>query len=394
MSVLDWILSILMGFFAIPIAFLLVETLASLLPFRPRTNFGTRIPCVVLIPAHNEELGIASTLDRLRDELQPGDRVVVVADNCTDATASIARNHGVEVVERSHETERGKGFALEAGLNYLAPSPPDIVVILDADCRFAPGNLGELVSVAHARARPVQAVYLPGVRDDGSLRSRVATFALGFKNQARPTGLYHLGLPCLLTGSGIALPWRDVRSVSWGTGSIVEDMRLGIDLAVRGDGPEFCPGAKVISDAPPSDRASIKQRTRWEHGHVATIVTQAPRLLVQAVVQFRPRLFFLALELSVPPLSLLVFGLIASSCLNGLNWQFMEGSEVPLLGSLLCWATLTLTIFLAWGKFGRGTVPIGSLLLLPLYLVWKLPIYLRLVGRRERNWVRTDRANS
>src|SRR5437762_2498433 len=79
--------------------------------------------------------------------LEPaGDRVLVVADNCTDATAAVAREHGVDVVDRFDETRRGKGFALDFGLRALdeISSAPPIVVMLDADCMLAPGALDAL----------------------------------------------------------------------------------------------------------------------------------------------------------------------------------------------------------------------------------------------------------
>jgi cellulose synthase/poly-beta-1,6-N-acetylglucosamine synthase-like glycosyltransferase len=298
----------------------------------------------------------------------------------------------VEVLERHHASERGKGYALEAGLLHLATQPPEYVVIFDADCRFGTGSLDALLSDCEKVQLPTQAVYLPGIRQDGSVRSQWATFALRFKNEARPSGLYQLGMSCLLLGSGMAFSWKVVRAVSWGTGNIVEDMRLGIDLAIAGYSPRFCPHARVTSDAPPSDQAAQKQRTRWEHGHVSTLLTQTPRLLLQALRQLRPRLLGLALELSVPPLSLLVLGLIGLIGLSGLSWWLLEGSAIPLFAGVIALTSLILTIFLAWCKYGRGIVPIGSLLLIPVYLLWKVPIYLRLVGRRERNWVRTDRA--
>lgn len=394
MNVLEWILSILTGCFVFTVGFLLIETIASYFPIRRANQSSPNRPsCVILIPAHNEELGLGDTLTSLRTELHEGDRILVVADNCIDGTAKIAREFGAEVLERTDDRKRGKGFALEAGLNFLKSNCPEIVVILDADCRFEAGSLNSLLIAARVRERPMQAIYLPGVRDDGSLKSKIARFALRFKNEVRPRGLHRLGLPCLLTGSGMALPWASINSVDWGTGSIVEDMRLGIDLAIAGYPPELCPESKVLSDAPPTDAASIKQRTRWEHGHVATILSQAPRLLIRSCFRLRPRLFFLALELSVPPLSLFVLGLIGLTALNGLFWLFAEGTGFPLIGSLFCWMTLSLTIILAWGKYGRGIVPLSSLILLPLYLLWKLPIYLRLVSRRETKWVRTDRAN-
>jgi cellulose synthase/poly-beta-1,6-N-acetylglucosamine synthase-like glycosyltransferase len=98
---------------------------------------GDRPATVVLVPAHNEALGIRETIKSISRELAPGDRVLVVADNCTDPTALIARESGAEVAERSDPMRQGKGYALQAGLVQLAAGqPPEIVVVVDADCRL------------------------------------------------------------------------------------------------------------------------------------------------------------------------------------------------------------------------------------------------------------------
>ena len=94
----------------------------------------------VVIPAHNEEAGIEATLQALRDELSFDDRVLVVADNCSDRTVELARAQNAEVIERKDPDRRGKGYALAFALEHLAQDPPDLVVILDADCRLQPGS--------------------------------------------------------------------------------------------------------------------------------------------------------------------------------------------------------------------------------------------------------------
>ena len=93
-----------------------------------------RAPMVVLIPAHNEEAGLTETLKASQKGLYPFDRILVVADNCTDNTASIARRNGAEVIERNDPDHRGKGYALDFGVRQLEHNPPGCVVILDADC--------------------------------------------------------------------------------------------------------------------------------------------------------------------------------------------------------------------------------------------------------------------
>ena len=95
----------------------------------------------VLIPAHNEGVGILPTIRDIQAQLGPNDSILVVADNCTDDTAAIVKAAGVEVTVRADPARRGKGYALEFGVRHLRLNPPDVVVIMDADCRLGENAL-------------------------------------------------------------------------------------------------------------------------------------------------------------------------------------------------------------------------------------------------------------
>jgi cellulose synthase/poly-beta-1,6-N-acetylglucosamine synthase-like glycosyltransferase len=97
---------------------------------------GPRQPVTVLVPAHNESRGLLPTLANIQSQFQPGDLLLVVADNCTDDTATLARTVGAEVVERNDPAKRGKGYALDCGVRHLNSKPPGIIIIVDADCRL------------------------------------------------------------------------------------------------------------------------------------------------------------------------------------------------------------------------------------------------------------------
>ncbi|HEU0077392.1 MAG TPA: glycosyltransferase, partial [Longimicrobiaceae bacterium] len=148
---------------------------------------------------------------------------------------------------------------------------------------------------------PAQAVYLlerpsrPGPKD------LVSALAFMVKNLVRPSGLGRLGLPCLLTGTGMAFPWETIRAAKLASGNIVEDMQLGLDLALAGHAPLFCEQARVTGKLPEQSKAAVSQRTRWEHGHLQTLITQVPRLLTGAMRKRRFGALALALELAVPP---------------------------------------------------------------------------------------------
>jgi cellulose synthase/poly-beta-1,6-N-acetylglucosamine synthase-like glycosyltransferase len=299
---------------ALPIGMFALEVWLSLVPQR---GASTAAPdsasasaaahrLAVLIPAHNEQAVLGKTLQTLLPTLPASCRVLVVADNCSDDTAAIARRYGAEAVERSDRSLRGKGFALDFGIRHLAADPPEAVVFLDADCQVAADTVRLLGQTAVQTGRPVQGLNLCDPDPAGGVLQAVSGLAFRFKNLVRTLGLTRLSGLCYLTGTGMALPWRLVEGVQLADGNVVEDMQLGIDLAFAGYRPLFLPSARVDSPLPQHGAAARTQRTRWEHGHLKTLLTQVPRLTSLAVKHRRCDLAWLALDLAIPPLSLLV----------------------------------------------------------------------------------------
>lgn len=375
---------------AIPIGVLFVECMAALLPAPTKAPATSAPRIAVLMPAHNEAVGIAAVLAALKPQLREGDRLVVVADNCTDETAAIARQQGAIVIERHDPERRGKGYALDFGIRYLETAPPDVVVMMDADCIAQPGTIQHIAQLALQHQRPVQAVYLMEQPAQPSPKSAVSALAFLVKNLVRPTGLHRLDFPCLLTGTGMAFPWRVIQASPLASGNLVEDMQLGLDLAIAGSPPLLCEDALVIGNLPQQTKAATTQRTRWEHGHLKTLLTQVPTLLKAGIAQRRLDLVAIALDLAVPPLSLLV--LLWAVCLAltaALVWQ--GATVLPLKLLLLQGGLLLGAIATAWAHFGRETISPQQFAAIPLYIFWKIPLYLAFLVRPQTKWVRTQR---
>jgi cellulose synthase/poly-beta-1,6-N-acetylglucosamine synthase-like glycosyltransferase len=261
-----------------------------------------------------------------------------------------------------------------------------VVVIIDADCLVRPGAINQLVTSAWRTGRPVQAVYLLDCPPEAGVLGQLSAFAFLFKNLVRPLGLTRLGLPCLLTGAGMAFPWPVLQKAHLASGNIVEDMQLGLDLACNGQPPTFCAQAHVDGVLPAGREAASRQRTRWEHGHLRTLLTQTPRLVLAALFRRRLDLLGLALELSVPPLSLL-------GLLYGVAWLLWFAWPAPLAGMVLAGGGLAAggAILAAWARFGRKFLPFTSLLAAPFYMLGKVPRFLAFLVRPQRLWIRTAR---
>jgi cellulose synthase/poly-beta-1,6-N-acetylglucosamine synthase-like glycosyltransferase len=377
---------------SIPILVLFIECSLALLP--PKSAIPTfldeRPQIAILIPAHNESAGIATTLKILQPQLNPDDRLVVIADNCNDDTAEIARSCGVTVIERQDTENRGKGYALDYGLRFIASHPPDVVIVIDADTYVHEGAIDKIASLAQSSGRPVQATYLFSKPPNSSPKTAISVLGIIVKNLVRNQGLARLGFPCHLQGTGMAFPWSIINKVSFATGNLVEDMQLGLDFAIRGYPPLFCFEAKVTGVLPQREQGAKSQKTRWEHGHLQTLITQVPKLFAASLRQRRWDLSVLALDLSVPPLSLLVLlwllGLAATSIDGWLALTWLPAEILSLAGLLLLSA-----IFMAWAKFGRDELSLRTFIALPFYVLWKIPIYLSFALRRQTEWVRTER---
>lgn len=375
----------------IPVTVLFVECSAALFPSR-RTEWSTapRPRVDVLVPAYNEASGIGATLKTLLPQLTAQDRLIVIADNCDDETAAVARTFGATVIERQETDRRGKGYALDYGLQFIAANPPEVVVVVDADCVVDPGTIDQIARLAVALARPVQATYLMEQPDNPGPKDAVSALAFMVKNLVRPRGLDRLSLPCLLTGTGMAFPWSVIREVSLASSNIVEDMQLSLALAMAGHAPVSCSDAKVTGLLPQQKHAVVSQRTRWEHGHLQTLLTQVPNLLAASVRQKRFQLLAIALDLCVPPLSLLV--MIWAVSMGGalLAWG-LGASWIPTVLLAMEGFLISISIVGAWAKFGRARLPVLTLLAVPLYILWKIPLYLAFLVQPQTKWIRTER---
>lgn len=349
-----------------------------------------KIKIAVLVPAHDEAKGIAATLNSILPQLEPGDRLIVVADNCTDNTAEIASAIGVEVIERYNLDNRGKGFALDFGIRFLAQNPPDVVVIIDADCTIQDNILRQIATYSIHRCKPIQCLYLMLPPNGAGLDVRVAEFAWVIKNLVRPLGYARLGLPCQLMGTGMAFPWEIISSANLANGNIVEDMKLGIDLCKAGKPPLFYVDALVMSYFPSTSESRSAQRTRWKHGHLGMILSQAPQLFMQGIIKSNKNLLAMALDLCVPPLALLVV-LQSLFFMIGTLVYVMGISYLPLLISLASTVILASSIWLAWLGWGRHTISLFTFLFIPFYAFSKIPCYLGFLFNRQKKWVRTDR---
>lgn len=370
----------------------LAEVLASYLSATAtRVARPDAMRTAILMPAHNEALVIGETLRRLKPQLQPEDRLIVIADNCDDQTGQIAEEVGAEVIYRNEPALRGKGYALDFGIRHLADAPPDVVIILDADCYAEPDALQKIAACAVSKGHPVQARYdLAPPPGKPSNYISIASLAWSIRNYVRPLGLRNLGLPCQLMGTGMAFPWDVISKASLSTDNIVEDIALGLELAETGKAPRFLPDARVVSTFPESTEGQRTQRARWERGHLNVITRQVPPLLFRALKSANLNLFVLAADIAIPPLTFLLFAIAGTTLASALT-ALSGGWTLPLLLSLLSGAFLASAISLSAWRLDRGNYLIKIFRHIPVYALSKLSLYGAALSGKPISWIRSRR---
>ena len=345
----------------------------------------------VLVPAHNESSHVLPTIECLLRQLGRLDRVVVVADNCSDDTALLARQAGAEVIERTDANLRGKGYALAFGVDHLRSRPPDVLLVVDADCLLSDGALATIATECHRSGHPVQMLDLMHSEPGSGLKLRVMEFAMVMKNHVRPRGSSRLGQACHLMGTGMALPWALASTAELATGHVAEDMKLGVEMAKAGLAPRFLESVQVSSAFVTDSAVAKVQKSRWEHGHLATITEELPGLLWAALRQRDPALIVMAMDLMIPPVAL-YFLVLAGLTLGtlALAWLWPVATAAAALVAVAA-ACFGLSIGLAWYFFGRRILSARELFTAPLYAIWKIPVYIAYFMKKRSGWIRTKR---
>ena len=259
-------LDVLLTLSALPVlaATTYLALLALLARRAPAPPSGRGVRFDLVVPAHDEEAGIAQTVRSLLAIDYPAElyRVVVVADNCSDQTARRASEAGARVLKRTDPERRGKGHALAFAFERLGEEGvADAFVVVDADTLVSPNLLGAFASRIQAGASALQADY--GVRNpESSWRTRLLHLGFTLFHEVRSSGRERLGLSCGLRGNGMAFTRSVLAEVPHDAFSVVEDVEYGIRLGLAGHRVHYVGEAQVLGEMPASERATRSQRSR------------------------------------------------------------------------------------------------------------------------------------
>jgi cellulose synthase/poly-beta-1,6-N-acetylglucosamine synthase-like glycosyltransferase len=373
-------------------AYLALLTLLSRELPLPRPS-SRRLCFDVVVPAHNEESGIARTVLSLLSVDWPRSqfRVLVVADNCSDATASVARAAGAQVLERTDLTLRGKGYALAFAFDSSVNNGfASAVVVVDADSEVSPNFLEAFACRIENGEKAVQVHY--GVRNPWtSWRTQLITIATGAFHIVRSRARERLGLSCGVRGNGWCVTHSLLRELPYRFYSLVEDLEYGIALGFAGVRVAYADEAHANADMVSGEKIARKQRRRWEQGRFEMVRLRTVPLLIAAVKNRSKICLDLALDLIVPPLSYLTLNIVLLGGLALLCSLWLPSAAFWAWWALGCFAVLLLHVLRGWQVSGMGTRGLAALAHVPVFVLWKVAV---LFGRKTTEWVRTDREKS
>ncbi|GAC1630560.1 MAG: glycosyltransferase family 2 protein [Nevskia sp.] len=371
-------------------AYLLLLTLLSARLPLPAPS-SRRLRFDVVVPAHNEASIIARTVASLRRIDWPADRyrVLVVADNCTDNTAALARAAGAEVLERFDDGRRGKGYALAFAFDASrGDGRADAVVIVDADAEVSTNLLEACAARIERGAQAVQVHY--GILNPlASWRTRLLTIAKAAFHLVRSRARERLGLSCGLRGNGWCVTHRLLVEVPYRAFSLTEDLEYGITLGLNGHRVHYADEAHSDADMVTNEETAGRQRQRWEGGRFQLIRSRTLPLLRAALAKRSAVCLDLAFDLLVLPLSYVTLNVVALLGLAVIAAGLWSGLLAWLWLALGCALALLLHVLRGWQLSGMGRQGLVDLARAPFFIAWKLAVVLQ--RQASKAWVRTER---
>ena len=335
-----------------------------------------------VIPARNEAPRIAALIESIGAVDYPQNlvRALVVADNCSDDTAAIARAAGADVVERADRRLVGKGHALAFGLAHLS-APYDAVVFVDGDCTVNAGCLSAIAGKLDGGADAVQAYYVMAPERDARAAA-VRSLALTLVHYVRPLAKERLHASAGLKGSGMCFTRKLIEDLGWSATGLAEDVEQHVRLLHTGHRVAFAREAIVTGAAPDTLADAGAQHRRWEAGRASAARRHGVRLLLEGLRTRSIARADAGVELLLPPLSVVVAGVLAVAALGAvMRWPWLVAASAVSVASLAGYVISGLWL----QRLGaRGTAQ--ALLSMPRYALWKLRLYGSAVARPPAEW--------
>lgn len=362
---------------------------------------------IFVIPAYNEEKLIHKTLDNLLKEVEYDKskfEVIVIADNCTDKTAEISRSLGATVLERNNDQLKGKGYALEWGLEqcWAQGKSPDAVIILDADTVVS-ANFLHAIDDQFSKGHQVIQSFYSVLNPTESWSAGLRYAALSVLHFVRPQGRSLYGGSAGLKGNGMVFATDIIKNHNWSS-SLTEDIEFHMSLLLEGTKVHFAPDAVVWAEMPNSIEDANSQNERWESGRLEMAKKYVPELIRAAILPKQgqkrnaiPQLDAV-MEHVIPPFA--IFNGISLILIVVGSILFFIDRSAPLAQQNFFVALAILMIQIVYLLSGliltkAPAAVYKNLLRAPFYVLWKIMLVFRIFSNKtEDDWIRTARNES
>lgn len=240
----------------------------------------------MIVCAHNEDKVIAQLVDNLKRLRYPNEMydIFVVADNCTDKTAEVARKAGAEVHERFSDEGRGKGFAMDWMFERLFKMERqyDAVCVFDADNLVHLDFLKEMCSHLNNGEQLIQG-YLDSKNPEDTWISGVFSISFWIVNHVWHLAKYNMGLTCCLGGTGMCLDTKLLKRYGWGATCLTEDMEFTMKAIMENIPTTWAHDAIIYDEKPLTFKAAWNQRQRWAQGHFDVCHRYLPKMFMKGL---------------------------------------------------------------------------------------------------------------
>lgn len=271
--------------FAFAVYYLLLA-LAGLFSRRPCKCFPPRSRFLIIVPAHDEAPVLGKLIDNLLELDYPRELydIFIIADNCSDHTALVARNHGVTLWERFSRSRRGKGFALEEALKRMGLTDPrggagyDAAVFFDAD-NLVDTNFLRVMNNRLLNGEKLIQCFIDSKNPCDNWVTAAYSLTFWYNNRFLLLARHNLGLSAALAGTGACISAEVLREIGWSTATLTEDLEYSMQALLKGYRTSFALETRVYDEKPLHFLLSCRQRLRWARGQINVALRYAPKLL-------------------------------------------------------------------------------------------------------------------
>lgn len=363
---------------------------------KEKKNYTPKNTFAIIICAHNEEVVIGQLIDNLKildypDELYD---IFVVADNCSDNTAIVARAAGATVYERFNDIEKGKGYAM----GWMFDRVESMERKYDAYCIFDADNLVHpnfLLEMNHhlMKGEPVIQGYLNAKNPADTWISGTFAIAFWMVNHMWHLAKYNLGLSTALGGTGMCIRTDIIRDYGWDCSCLTEDMEFSLKLLIHGIKTSWGHDAIVYDEKPLGFMQSWRQRQRWAQGHFDCSERYIPKLFVEGIKQGRITILDGIMQISQPYFLIVSTFYLIMTYINGIIpiYTNIIYQIIPLSVWQVVWVGQYLFPFIVLAQIKVPAKVWLYYLVYPLFMYSWIPItILGWFHRHEYEWAHTQ----